>query len=307
MLKWLSTQNIDLDQISPNLPQRAALAGVAVSFLVALCFPFIRLGLEASTPMIFAAWRTGGAGLILLIVATLTGRTFPKRGQDWQRIVGVSIFATTIGFAAMFFGGSMVAPGLATVIANTQPLFAALLAMVFLREKLGMRMVATLLFCLIGVWFMASPQVRTTVDSGALLLLLSAVALASGNVLLKKLAAETDPIMVSALQLLLATPCLVVLAWVNDEPFIVPQSPEFWMALFVLAGASTALAAVLWQWALARAPLNQINAVNFLVPSYGLLLMRINGVAISWSQWLGGVIAVGGVLLVLGQKPTDQP
>jgi drug/metabolite transporter (DMT)-like permease len=51
-------------------------------------------------------------------------------------IVLVGLGATSMGFLGMFHAAEFVSPGLATVIANVQPIIAAALAHVFLGERL---------------------------------------------------------------------------------------------------------------------------------------------------------------------------
>lgn len=277
-------------------PQLVTGAAIAVTLLLALCFPFIEWGLQASTPLFFAALRAAAGGAALLLIAAARRRQFPRQRSEWLKILAAALCATSVGYGAMFVGGGLVEPGLATVIANVQPLFAAVLAVWLLGERCGTHRALALSAAFVGVILLAGIDANWSPSTGATLLLLSALALAFGNILLKALAGSTDPIVVSGLQLSFGAPPLFFAAWFTGEPLKLPADAGFWLALLVLAGASTALAAVLWQWVLARAPLNQINAVSYLIPVYGLPLMLLNGVSIQALQWLGA----GLVLLTVG-------
>lgn len=60
----------------------------------------------------------------------------PDSGRSWILIVVVGLGAKSMGFLGMFHAAEFVSPGLATVIANVQPIIAAVLANVFLGERL---------------------------------------------------------------------------------------------------------------------------------------------------------------------------
>ena len=105
-----------------------ALRLVAVMGLWALCYPLITLGLDLAPHLAFATMRGGLAGLFLLAVAVLLRRPFPRAVHTWAVLFVVGLGSTSLGFLGMFHAAEFVSPGLATVIANAQPLLAAILA-----------------------------------------------------------------------------------------------------------------------------------------------------------------------------------
>lgn len=286
---------------------RRRIAGLAVlvSLLWTLCFPLLDLGLRHSTPLWFATFRGAAGGMLLLVWGQLTHRRRINLRRDGPRIAGIAILSTTIGYGTMFVGGGLVSVGVATVLANSQPIWAALLAVTFLGERNSSRRWFVLMLAFVGVALLADLRFeRAELKLGALLLVLSAVALAAGNLLIKSIADRSDAVMVSGLQLTLGSVPLGIAAWQFEGPFEWPTAPEFWISLIVLAAASSAAGAVLWQWLLARAPLSQLNAVSFLIPVYGLPLMLAYGIPISIWQWLGGGLVVACVCIVLlGSDP----
>jgi drug/metabolite transporter (DMT)-like permease len=120
-----------------QIPLAIAATAVLVMFLWALCFPLISVGLAASPPMAFAALRAALSGAVLLAVAQCLGRPAIEGTSNWAGVALVGLTATGVGFFGMFYGGGRVSPGLATVIANTQPLIAGALAWGFLTNTCG--------------------------------------------------------------------------------------------------------------------------------------------------------------------------
>jgi drug/metabolite transporter (DMT)-like permease len=134
-----------------------ALRLLAVMVLWASCFPLITIGLHLAPHLAFAAMRAALAGLCLLILGAIFHRPMPKGKRAWSFILLVGIGATTLGFFGMFHAAEFVSPGLATVIANTQPLLTAVLARSFLGERLKALGMAGLAVGLLGIVAIAWP------------------------------------------------------------------------------------------------------------------------------------------------------
>ncbi|MDX5327972.1 MULTISPECIES: EamA family transporter [unclassified Marinobacter] len=67
-----------------------------------------------------------------------------------------------MGLGGMFLGAGELGPGLATVLANAQPLFAAVLSYFFIREVVSGRLFAGLLIGFIGVVVLAAPDMEVS-------------------------------------------------------------------------------------------------------------------------------------------------
>lgn len=140
-----------------------------VMFLWALCYPLIAVGLSHAPPLYFAALRSFVAGVGLLAPALALRRPLPKDWRVWVTLLGVGLSLTGLGFGGMFLAGGIVSPGLATVLANAQPLIAAGLAYVILNERLGPRRRVGLLLGFAGILLIALPGFRPeTVNSSPL-------------------------------------------------------------------------------------------------------------------------------------------
>ena len=88
----------------------------------------------------FAALRSFLAGVLLVAILWLLRRPFPSGPRNWFELAGIGLSLTAFGFGGMFLAGGRVTPGLATVVANAQPLVAALLGYLVLGERLrGLR------------------------------------------------------------------------------------------------------------------------------------------------------------------------
>ncbi len=184
-----------------------------------------------------------------------------------------------MGFAGMFLAGGLVSPGLSTALANVQPLVAAVLAYFILSETLSGSMRIALALGFLGIVLIALPGlVSKTGNSsivGILYILMGAVGVALGNVIMKRLSAEVDPLMGVGLQFLLGSMPLFALSFIFEPTAVIRWSSSFIASLLILSLPGTAMAALLWFYLLKKAPLGYLNAFSFLIPVFGLLFGTI--------------------------------
>lgn len=278
---------------------RDVLLMVLVTFLWAICFPLIQVGLGAAAPLVFAAIRAALSGGLVLIIAIGLGRAWPSGFANLGLIVAIGLSFTGLGLGGMFMGGGKIPPGLATVVANTQPLIAAVLAAIVLSERLTVRIGIGLFLGFVGVVVMSAPSLsgpNHVADIQAFLwIILGAVGTAVGNVLLKVLSGRADVLMVTGLQLLVGAAALALGAQAVGASWDIAWTPRFIASLVGLVVFGTALMTALWYYLLARAPLNRLNTFTFLTPVFGLLLGGL-----FFGERFGSIQVFGILVTILG-------
>ncbi|MFN3727549.1 MAG: DMT family transporter [Allosphingosinicella sp.] len=280
-----------------------ALRLLAVMMLWASCFPLITIGLDLAPHIAFAALRAAVAGLCLIVLGALCGRPVPDGGCAWILIVVVGLGATSMGFLGMFHAAEFIAPGLATVIANVQPIIAALLAGVFLGERLDAIGKIGLVVGLAGIAVIAWPGPAADYVEGYSLgiayVVLAAIGVAVGNIAMKRLTGQADPIMAMGFQLLIGAAPLALLSVQSEDVTLLKWSTEFVLILAALSILGSSLAFWLWFEALERVDLNRANAFTFLVPIFGLMIgAAFFGERLETVQVGGAVLVLTGILLV---------
>ncbi|HSH30451.1 MAG TPA: EamA family transporter [Thiohalobacter sp.] len=277
---------------------------VLLAFLWALCFPLINVGLASSPPLMFAGLRAILAGGVLLAIGLLLGRPLPCGWRVWAMLALVGLSATSLGFFGMFIGGGQVAPGLATVIENTQPLLTAVLAWLILGESLGPRRRLGLALGFAGILVISLPRLLNMEGAGSPIgigyLLAGAAGVALANVTLKCLVGRADPLMVVGSQLVIGSAPLLVAGHFGEGGLIaVNWSRDFLFAWLTLSLAGTALASLLWFMLLRRAALGRLTTFSFLTPIFGLVLgLTLFGERIGGFEMAGIVVALIGVWYV---------
>lgn len=292
---------------------------VTVMVLWAACFPLITTGLTLAPHLTFAAMRAFIAGSSLVGAALLLGRRLPTDRGTWLLLIVAGIGATTLGFLGMFHAAEYIAPGMATVIANTQPLLAAVLAYLVLNERLGATGRAGLAVGFVGIAVIAAPGFTAQASNddyllGVAYVLLAAIGITVSNVAFKRLAGTVDALMAAGIQLLIGTIPLTLIAMFTETPGDVDWSPTFIFVLFGLALPGTAIVYWLWLSVLETLTLNRANAFSFLVPIFGLAMgIAFYGEALTVAVAFGASLAFLGILLVnhsnptVATQPTPQP
>lgn len=284
-----------------------------VALLWAICFPFIVIGLPDAPPLLFAALRAALAGLMLLAVSSFEKpQTVCSAGLDlpdairsecsFPRLVAIGITFTGMGFGGMFLGAGAVSPGLATVLAGTQPLLAAVMAAIWLKEPLSRRVQLGMVIGFGGVVVIGWDSALLTKDgyaAGVAWIMLAALGTAAGNVLLKwhSGGAVHRPM---AIQLLIGSVFLLALStWQGETWHEIRWTLDFTMSLLVLSSLATAMMVVLWYRLLVDYTLNRLNVFSFLTPVFGLLIGRVFfAESLALSQIAGSSIILLGIALI---------
>lgn len=276
---------------------------VTVMVLWAACFPLIKLGIDRAPHITFATLRAVLAGGVLVGAASIRGRRRPQGGRSWMLLTVAGFGATTLGFLGMFHAAEFISPGLATVIANTQPLLAAVAAYVILGERLGPVGITGLAVGFAGIAVIAAPGLSDSGNDdyvlGVAYVLLAALGITFSNVAFKRLAGDVDALMAAGIQLLIGAVPLAALATITERPTAVQWSPVFVASLVGLAIPGTAVAYWLWVSILEATPLNSANAFSFLVPIFGLTLgIAFYDESLTMTVGAGTAVVLAGIAIV---------
>jgi len=277
---------------------------ILVMFLWAACFPLIVLGLQDAPHLHFAALRALLAGVVLLLVAVALRRPLPRGMKTWLQLGWIGLGATTLAFLGMFHASAYIAPGLATVIASTQPILAAVLGYLLLSERLDKFSIVGLFFGFVGIVLIAWPETNTEGTDYAMglgYLLLAAMGITVSNVFIRRVAGSVDAIMAMAIQLLIGAVPLTLAAVIIEDTGDIAWTGEFIISLLSLSLAGTALAYWLWCKVLETTELYRANVFTYLVPALGLLM------GVLFYDERIGITTVFGVLLTLGAISMVNP
>lgn len=284
---------------------RPATTGVRVLIVLGLvavyatCFVAIKAGLPFAPPLLFGGLRALIGGICLLGLLVVLWRPLLPTRRDWAGVLAVALTATTIGFGAMFLSPGRTGAGIASVLGNTQPLFVVVLAAIFLGESMTRGKTAALLLGLLGVTLIAAPALAGPDAygvSGAALAVASSGGLAVGSVVVKRMGARPDVLVLTTWQLIIGSLPLLGLSAMLEREATLVWNPELVGLLLFLAVVGTAVANAVWYWLVQREDVGRLTMFLFLVPVFGLgLAALLFGERVSTLEGAGVILAMAGI------------
>lgn len=236
-------------------------------------------------------------------LAMIFRRPFPRGWRTWLTLGIVGIGATSLGFLGMFHAAEFVSPGLASVIANAQPLLAAILGVAWLGERLPKVGWVGLLIGFMGILVIALPQLLNGGQEGSAIgfayIVLAAVGVTVSNVAIKSIAGEVDGLFAMGLQLFIGSVPLAIASFALEDQGAIQWNAVFAASLLGLALFGSALVYWLWFSVLEDVELNRAIVFSFLVPIFGLSIGALFfGELLSVVQFSGIALVILGIVFV---------
>lgn len=238
-------------------------------------FLFMRMGAGEFGPLALVFVRVAGAALLLMPLVLLRGEG-PALRKHWRIIAFLGVVNTAVPFVLFTTAALVLTAALMAVFNATVPIWGALVAWVWLRDRLSVSRWLGLAIGLAGVvflsWDKADFKAGATVISPALGIaacLGAAVLYGVGANLSRKHLKGVPPMAVAAgsqvsASLLTLLPALYT--WPTEWP-----GPAAWGAALALAVGCTGLAYVLFYRLIATVGSTKAVSVTFLIPAFALL------------------------------------
>jgi drug/metabolite transporter (DMT)-like permease len=268
-------------------------------------FLFMRIAAPEFGPLALTALRVAGATLFLLPLVALRGAAGAMR-THWKAIAVVGLVNSALPFLLFTLAALAINAGLSSILNSTAPLWGALIAWVWLGERLTRSRLLGLAIGFSGVLFLAWDKaslpagehgVSAGLAIGACLLATLCYGFAANYT--RRALQGVSPLAVAAGSQLAASAVLALpaaAAW----PARLPGASAWW-ALAALALVCTGVAYLMFFRLIARIGPARAISVTFLLPVFGLLWGALFlGEAITPTMLLGCAIILAGTLLVTG-------
>lgn len=281
-------------QKSPRALDGAALAALAFLTLVwGYNWVVMKVALQYSAPFPFAAARSVGGGLCLLLVLLLAGKPLRLRHPWRTLLLGLLQTSLFIGLVcwSLVEGGA----GKSAVLAYTMPFWVILLAPFFLGEHLRGAQWLAVMLAFLGLLLIFSPWHRAPDFMSACIALGAGIAWGLSVLVAKKIpvANRWELLSLTGWQMLMGAVPLLVVAW------CVPGRPVEWTWAYAAALVYNIVPANALAWALWLFVVGRLTAT---LSGLASLATPVVGVLCGWWQ-LGerptGAVSAGMLLVLL--------
>jgi drug/metabolite transporter (DMT)-like permease len=293
------------------MPKRYSLStALAITTTVLLwgsAFAGIRAGLEAYTPAHLALLRFLAASLALGGLAVLRRTPLPARA-DLPKMLLLGLLGIAFYNIALNTGQRSIAAGPAALLIQTAPIWTALLATVFLGERLRRWAWAGMALSFAGILVIAVGKGQDLdLRWGAALILMASFSMSGYNVIQKRMLRRYPAVALTTYSLWAGTLLLLPFApGLAAEVAAAPPAATF--SVIYLGVGPAALAYATWAFALSRLPAGRAASFLYAVPVMAFLFGWVwLGEIPHAADLAGGALALGGVVLVntLGRQKTD--
>jgi O-acetylserine/cysteine efflux transporter len=234
----------------------------------------------------------------------------PPWGQMWP-IFWIAFVSAAIQYSLTFTGLSGMDASTAIIVVQLEFPFMAILAVVFLRDRLSLGQVVGILIAFSGILLIAG---QPDLDGGLIyiaMVLGGAFTWAVGQIMIKKLKNPISGFTLIAWVAVFAAPQLFVMSWlIEDGQIEVIRTTNWigWAVVVYLGLVMTAIGYAIWYHVLGKYPVSQIGPFLLLLPVSSIAgSMIMLGERLSPLEMIGAVVVIFGVWIVTRRqspKPT---
>lgn len=275
-------------------------------------YPFIKVGLQYSTPIHFAGTRFILSGLMILPF-TVRPREYLRMIADNRSLaIWTTILQTLINYILFYIGMDRVPGAIGAVIVGSQPFVTAIISRIMIKEERFTRAkVITIFLGLAGIVLVSVGRQGFHFGlpgevAGIIMIFIANISTATSNVLVSKNGKNMNPLVLSSFSLFTGGVIMFLLSFGVEE---VPSKPDFpvsyWLVLLWLAFMS-AFTFSKWYVLLKRPEVrvSELNLWKFIIPVFGAILswMIVPGENADWVTVTGMVIISLSLIWFFGYK-----
>ncbi len=275
----------------------------------ALVFPFIKIALEELSPVNLTIMRLLVVCIVFLILLIVKPNKFSKiQKKDIVPIFLVGFLGIILYHFGLNYGEQYISASAASVIIATIPIFVVILAAIFLKEKITIKIVLGVILSLVGVVIISTvgrsdALLEVKYISGALAVILAAALGAGYTVAGKKMLQRYSALSLTVYVCLLGS--LGLIPFISSSLFeeVAAMSLTGWSVVIFLGVFPTVVGYVLWYVALEIKSASEISVYLYFVPVLSTIISYIFfRDEITWLFVFGGALVILGLHVVNKQS-----
>ena len=266
-------------------------------------FLFMRISAPVLGPAVLIEYRVAFAAVFLAIVGYFLKKKLDLKAH-WKHFLILGFFNSALPFVLFAYGARTLSASVLSVLNATAPMFGALIAAVWLRQKLTGRAALGLLMGTAGVALLVGFDSVSTREGAGIAIAAALAAAFSYSIAstYAKSAKSVEPFANAHGSMWAAT--LLVIPALPFFPQSGPATPGIMGAALALGILCSGIAYLLYFRLIAEVGPTSALTVTFLNPLFGILWGTLFlGEVIGWYTIVGAAIVIGGTMLVTGFRP----
>jgi len=285
------------------MPLRHILLALSVVIIWGVNFVVIQVALTEIPPLLLTFLR--------FFFATFPAIFFFKRpaNTSWKMLFFYSLSMFILDFAFLFSGMyAGVSSGIASLALQTQVFFTAILAVIFIKEKMSLAKIVGAIIAFSGIVFVGFHAGGDVNLLGLFLVECAALSWAIGNLVSKQIG-KVDMLSLVVWGSLISLPFLLALSYIFEShlwhfEIFTHLSGKSIGAIAYLAYPVTFFGFGIWSWLLSRYPATTVAPFTLLVPVVGFSssALLVGETLPTWKLFAAFLIVLGLIINLYGDR-----
>jgi drug/metabolite transporter (DMT)-like permease len=243
---------------------------VALSAVWGASFLFMRIAAPEFGPLVLVEVRVVIAALFLLPIFLLRAN-ISELTVHWKKLAILSVLNSAAPFFLLTYATLSITGGFAGILNATAPIFAAMVAWIWLSDRLGISQIVGLVIGFVGVLVLVWNKVTLAFDGTTVAILagiVAAIFYAVGGNYTKKYMGQLNSLAIATGTMIAAAIILLPIAvylWPSE-----PVSIRSWIAAIIMGIASTGIAYILYFRLIRNVGPAKAITVTYLIPAFAM-------------------------------------
>lgn len=225
-------------------------------------------------PLLFTALRAFFIGIVFLFISLYFSSSKGKFKQtSWFNLLLIGLIGGGIAFWLFFSGLKLTTAGRAAFLHKTLPIYAVILAFIFLKEKITKKQLIAMIVMLFGLLLMELTNISSEIRIGDLLVLFATILWAVENTISKKVMLEKESNwVVTFSRMFFGSLLLLAIIFLTGKTNLIFSLSAQQIIYIVISGIFLFLYVFTWYWGLKYINLSKASAILLLAPVISLVL-----------------------------------
>jgi drug/metabolite transporter (DMT)-like permease len=284
---------------------------IVLGILWGSSFLWIKIAIQEISPLLLVTLRLSFAIITLTIAAIIARPLWPQSKRLWLILVFFGLINTAIPYFLISWGEQYIDSAVAAILNSSTPLFAMLIAHIFLDDdRITLPRLTGLLIGFVGIVIIVSrdlgqnesvSQYTTLILLGQAAVLLASLLYAGSAVFAKRNLKGLSPVVQGLVPIVGASIFLWLLVPIVEDPISLPELPITWISIAWLGLLGTGFAFILYFYLIHSVGPTRTTLVTYIFPLVGLVLgVIVLGEKLDWR------LAVGAALIIISVAVVNQ-